>query len=531
MYKPKVGISKAGFIFYISVLCLCVMTSCSDQGDFADDEIKSFIDNYNQWSSPELYQRADYKPKFWRSVKHASGKLKKLLSSACDITFEFPNGETTSLTRKEFLDALDKTRATTLVEQFILDGPTFKNEQGLITVDMTKAFRSRGNVEVAQCNLLIDASGRKLLILEIRRTHRAVRKDEMQKLRTVVKNVPYNPKKGLGMRYLGGGNFNVARPCFSHDGRKIVFASLRHKSSEIYIMNVNGSGLRRLTNTKYWEVRPSFTPDGKSVMFLSDIDNYTGESYLVDMDGSNYRRLVPDYSGVTEAVYSPDGKHVAFTVQKGKAKEVYIMRANGTAIKKLTESGRENSSLVFSPDGRKIYFQQSWYDFSKKPPLYEEICSANIYDSGLEQLTDDRKMKTPIVVTAGRILFVRLNDDYDKELWWMRPDGTGQEPFLAGPSNGGYTSAKLLPGSDSIVFVDDREKTYRYHLYLKKLALTSKIRPLTKDYCSSEPSVSPNGRFIVYITPLREGQYPLGKGNIRIVDVKTGKIKTIGKNH
>ncbi len=50
-----------------------------------------------------------------------------------------------------------------------------------------------------------------------------------------------------------------------------------------------------------------------------------GEPYLIDIDGSNYRKLVPGYNGVSDVCYSPNGKYIAFTVQQGKAKEVYLI--------------------------------------------------------------------------------------------------------------------------------------------------------------------------------------------------------------
>ena len=101
----------------------------------------------------------------------------------------------------------------------------------------------------------------------------------------------YDPQKGgIGVRYLNGGNFSSTID-ISGDNKTIAYASLKWESSEICIMNIDGSGFTRLTNSPYWKRDPSFSPDGQNVLFLSDQDDYDGEPYLVNVRDYGIKRF------------------------------------------------------------------------------------------------------------------------------------------------------------------------------------------------------------------------------------------------
>jgi len=508
------------------------------------NKVKSLIRSYNHWSDPALYQRRGLTKLFFSSTR-ASKKFYGLLSPDCKVTLEFPERQSEILTRDEFVKGVDKARFMTLAEQTVLDGPAVEKKDNRFLVKMTKSFHASNIVEVADCQLTVEKSGGRWLISQIKQTYRDPKEEEAKRiyalpgnikggmLWNIVRSILYNPNMGLGARYLGGGSFHWTQPSFSPDGKKIVFSSLRHKSAEIYTINVDGSNLTRITKTPYWEIRPSFTPDGRSIMFISDKNNYAGEPYLIDIDGSNYRKLVPGYSGVSDARYSPDGNYVAFTVQTGRARDVYIMKSDGTEIRRLTANGHENSSLVFSPDGKKIYFSQRWYDFNKKLPLHEEIYSVNIDGSDLKQLTGDRVMKTAVAATPDYVIFVRNREsDYNDELWLMKCDGTMQKRIVDKPDV--YCEGtKLLPDYRHIVLTMAKvDITFVHYLYLKDLFGREKTIQLTGggDCCRSDVGVSMDGKYIVYVGE-PEGETKWGKGYLRIVSLDTGEIKTIGKNY
>ncbi|MBN2420551.1 MAG: PD40 domain-containing protein, partial [Deltaproteobacteria bacterium] len=65
---------------------------------------------------------------------------------------------------------------------------------------------------------------------------------------------------GRGIKMLTQGNGNNEEPCWSPDGRYIVFSSSRSGGYHLYIMNANGYNQRRITYFKGEETAPSWSP-------------------------------------------------------------------------------------------------------------------------------------------------------------------------------------------------------------------------------------------------------------------------------
>ena len=71
-------------------------------------------------------------------------------------------------------------------------------------------------------------------------------------------------------------NFGCASfaPTFSPDGKKILFASNKHKCDsrnfELFMINADGTGLEQVTDFGGFVSFPEFSPDGKKLVFASD---------------------------------------------------------------------------------------------------------------------------------------------------------------------------------------------------------------------------------------------------------------------
>ena len=76
------------------------------------------------------------------------------------------------------------------------------------------------------------------------------------------------------------------QPDWSHDGDWIVFSSLRHNNSEIFIIRKDGNELKRLTNNQYQDEEPSWSPDGNLIAFTSDRSG-SKNIYTMNPDGTN----------------------------------------------------------------------------------------------------------------------------------------------------------------------------------------------------------------------------------------------------
>ena len=150
-------------------------------------------------------------------------------------------------------------------------------------------------------------------------------------------------------------------PDFSPDGSKIVFcAGPSTFARDIYVANSDGSDLTRLTSDVGNNVYPAFSPNGRKIVFTS---NRTGTSqvWLMNADGSNQRQLTYDSQPKDQVPdWSPSGGKIAYLVDThGIADmgnswgDIWVMNANGSQQHAITHDATDYGT-AWSPDGRRI---------------------------------------------------------------------------------------------------------------------------------------------------------------------------------
>lgn len=110
-------------------------------------------------------------------------------------------------------------------------------------------------------------------------------------------------------------------PKMSREERLKVIAK-RDSSSEIFVMNKDGSKVRKLTNNKVRDFSPEWSKNGKTIYFLSERDPSV-HVYAMKSDGSNVRK-VADGNVVKGTSISPDEKFFVYTKQLDGKYGIYI---------------------------------------------------------------------------------------------------------------------------------------------------------------------------------------------------------------
>ena len=104
------------------------------------------------------------------------------------------------------------------------------------------------------------------------------------------------------------------------------------------------------SNLKAQEVinnsHPSWSPDGKQIVFHSDRDG-NQEIYLMNADGSNIRRLTNNPSIDRGPFWSPDGKKIGFHSDRTGDLDIYTMNVDGSNQTNLTNSPGKMDGLHF----------------------------------------------------------------------------------------------------------------------------------------------------------------------------------------
>jgi Tol biopolymer transport system component len=152
-------------------------------------------------------------------------------------------------------------------------------------------------------------------------------------------------------------------PDFSPDGSQIVFTAQPAGSPtrDIYVVGSDGNGLTRLTSGVGNNVYPAFSPDGSKIVFNS---NRTGTSqvYVMNADGSGQTQLTFDSAPKDQVPdWSPDGSKIAYLADTHGISDVVnpswgdirVMNADGSGQHPIT-SGATDYGTAWSPDGRRI---------------------------------------------------------------------------------------------------------------------------------------------------------------------------------
>lgn len=218
---------------------------------------------------------------------------------------------------------------------------------------------------------------------------------------------------------------------FSADGKKMIFQSERENGNpfyQMYILDLTTGESHRISTGKGKTTCGWISPDGKKAMWSSThLDKKTNDKvkaeheerakpvkgryswsfddqfdiFSSDLKGKNLKRLTKEKGYDAEGSYSSDGKWIAFasnrSAYEGKLDdedqkkfqqdpsyfmEIYIMKADGTQVKRLTNAPGYDGGPFFSADAKKITWRRFNADGSKA-----EIYTMNIDGSEQKQVT------------------------------------------------------------------------------------------------------------------------------------------------
>jgi Tol biopolymer transport system component len=150
---------------------------------------------------------------------------------------------------------------------------------------------------------------------------------------------------------------------------RVAFESDQSGHSDIYVMNADGSHQKQLTRASSEEeenLRPVWSPDCQQIVVtrLWTKPSHRSELYVMAANGTMARPLRPAPAAASdwEPTWSPDGTELAFVSDRGGNPDIYIMRVDGTQVRRLTRSqGRDKHSWnpAWSPRGDTIAFDSN----------------------------------------------------------------------------------------------------------------------------------------------------------------------------
>jgi Tol biopolymer transport system component len=100
---------------------------------------------------------------------------------------------------------------------------------------------------------------------------------------------------------------------------------------------------------------PRWSRDGRKILFYSSISG-SDQLYVMNADGSKRKLLTDNTHNNKTGVWSHDGKKIVFKSDRGGKWAVYAMHADGKDVKLLTEDCDEFGHPVWSADDQKIFY-------------------------------------------------------------------------------------------------------------------------------------------------------------------------------
>jgi Tol biopolymer transport system component len=137
---------------------------------------------------------------------------------------------------------------------------------------------------------------------------------------------------------------------------------------QIWVANADLSGASKLTHGRYDSGWAVWAPDGKQFAFDSNRTDQTprdahqvNDVFVMKTDGTDVKKLT-DSKGISgDAAWSPKGSLIAFDADRGDSNgfsAIYVIRPDGRNLRKLTHPQAPMSDYKprFSPDGTQVVF-------------------------------------------------------------------------------------------------------------------------------------------------------------------------------
>jgi TolB protein len=208
----------------------------------------------------------------------------------------------------------------------------------------------------------------------------------------------------------------IMSPAWSPDGTRMAYVSFQNKKPILFVQNLSASKQPApVANYRGSNSAPAWAPDGKQLAAVLTRDG-TSQIYLMNADGSNLRRLTTSGAIDTEPFFTPDGQSIYFTSDRGGSPQIYRMAASGGEPTRITFDGDYNVSPRVSPDGKTLAY------ISRISGRFQ-LVSMDIESKQVQVLTDGLRDESPTFAPNGRIILYASDVDNRGVLAAVSSDG------------------------------------------------------------------------------------------------------------
>jgi Tol biopolymer transport system component len=322
---------------------------------------------------------------------------------------------------------------------------------------------------------------------------------------------------------------------FSPDGSQIAFAwdGGTDKNFDLYVKVVGKENVSRLTHKPSQWLAPAWSPDGTTIAFERKATSDSGVfeipaiggperklasvtfSYtlVMSMSWSNDGRLLTygDGDGVMHLLdhengalttlahpvecdqgwapsFSPDGKRIAFLCERDTLLYVFVMRADGTGVRQITNENVEPQNLAWTADGKRLLLTNA---------RTNQLLEMDIENGKQTPLVFAPDGSQPAVArSGGRLGYTHSFENVD--IWGTRLDAkSAEQQRMLVSSTRTQRAADISADGKRIVFESDRSGMREVWVAdidgSNAVQLTHFNNPLT-----GSPRWSPSGHLVAF---------------------------------
>lgn len=126
-------------------------------------------------------------------------------------------------------------------------------------------------------------------------------------------------------------------------------------------MRPDGTQQERLTdNVNLNDLNARYSPDGQYLAYMTNysVGDGTGEIWIMNADGSDQRRLTDNHLDDLGSVWSPDSQYLAYwvTAADRSGSDLWVMDITTGTAHQLTRIAGHEYAPIWSPDGAWLVF-------------------------------------------------------------------------------------------------------------------------------------------------------------------------------
>lgn len=221
-----------------------------------------------------------------------------------------------------------------------------------------------------------------------------------------------------------------------------------HSRFSLEVADIDGYHPQNLLNSSEPIMSPSWSPDGRYIAYVS-FENKRSQIYKVDVV-TGQRRLITSFPGINGApAWSPSGRELAVVLSKEGSPKIYTVNMSDGHMRQLTFGSSIDTEPRYAPDGNSIIFTSGR---GGSPQIYR------------------------LSLADGRISRLSFNGNYNAR-------------------------ASFTPDQQSIVMLHRADANFNIAVQDVR---SGQVQTLTNSAMDESPSVSPNGRLVLYASRDRQ---------------------------